>query len=237
VGSEPGVPFSAAVPFLPSNPVIIEAGASSGMDLPGLTALWPQGTIHAFEPEPFAYQQLVECAKSFPHVRTWNLALGRDDGVIEMHVSHGIHGTTSSSLRAPTLTRAAHPDITFSQVKVEQRTLSSWAQEHNVDRIDFLALDMQGYEHAALDAARSVVRNVSVVIAEAFLVEMYEGSPTVDELEALLTGEGFVILETHVFYAETFEVLAVRREALADAIFSGRLATQGAPWASACAPG
>jgi len=39
-------------PYLPANPVIIEAGAFNGSDTIKLAKKWPQATIHAFEPVP-----------------------------------------------------------------------------------------------------------------------------------------------------------------------------------------
>jgi hypothetical protein len=35
---------------VPDEPVIVEAGASIGMDLPELLRVWPRATVHAFEP-------------------------------------------------------------------------------------------------------------------------------------------------------------------------------------------
>jgi 2-O-methyltransferase len=221
------IPFAAARPFLPPDPVILEAGASIGMDLPSMLSVWPDATIHAFEPEPVAYAELMRRAASMPRVTPWNLALGRENGEIELHVSQGTYGTMSSSLLEPALTLEAHPEVTYDRTRVKQRTLSSWAAENRVERIDFLALDMQGFEHAALDGSRDLLRSASAILSETFLVEMYDGAATVERLQALLTAEDFVILETRIFYARTFALFAVSRAALEGAIYSGRLATHG----------
>jgi hypothetical protein len=96
---EPGIPFERAVPFLPADPIIIEAGASNGMDLARILAVWPSATIHAFEPELQAFQQLAERANGLPGVHAWNLALGAYDGATTLNVSHGAgYETTASSL-------------------------------------------------------------------------------------------------------------------------------------------
>ena len=44
--------------FLPKNPVIVEAGAHIGRDTLKMHAIWPQATIHAFEPVPPLFKQL-----------------------------------------------------------------------------------------------------------------------------------------------------------------------------------
>jgi 2-O-methyltransferase len=223
----PTIPFTAAAPFLPADPVIVEAGASIGMDLAELLKVWPQARIHAFEPEPTTFAELQRRAGPLERVTPWPLALGRENGEIELNVSQGEHGTMSSSLLEPALIREAHPEVTYDVVKVRQQTLSSWATENGVDRIDFLALDMQGFEHAALGASRDVLGSASVVLSEAFLVPMYDGAATVDQLQALLTEQRFVILETRIYWARIFEVLAVSRDALERAICSGSLPAHG----------
>jgi FkbM family methyltransferase len=217
----PGIPLEAAVPFLPADPVIVEAGASTGVDLSDLARVWPEATIHAFEPEPTAYQQLAERASGMPQVQPWNLALGTDDGTITLNVSHGRYATQSSSLLTPGSVLDELPETTFTTVDVTQQTLASWAAEYQVDRIDLLALDMQGYEHPVLVASPEILRSARVVITEAFLQEMYEGASTIDQLQALLTSSGFVIVETNLYWGTTQEVMAVRRDALEAAVMAG----------------
>lgn len=218
---ESGIPLKAAVPFLPPDPVIIEAGASTGMDLPEMLRLWPKATIHAFEPEPQAFGQLAERAAVLPSVYAWNLALGTEDGEITMNVSHGPYLTTSSSLLEPGTIRQELPDVTFTHVEVRQQTLSSWAIENSINRVDLLALDMQGYEHAALSVGPEVLSSARVVITEAFLQSMYEGAATVDRMQALLADFRFVIMATNLYYGTTIEVMAVRRDVLEAALRDG----------------
>jgi hypothetical protein len=112
--------------------------------------------------------------------------------------------------------------LAFTPTSVEQRTLDSWAHENAVDKIGMLALDMQGAEYVALNASRHMLPNTSVVITEAFLQDYYEGVATVDRLQALLAGEGFVITDINLYWNTTYEILAVRRDILDEAVMTGR---------------
>ena len=220
---EPGIPFERAAPFLPADPIIIEAGASNGMDLAPILAVWPNATIHAFEPEPYAFQQLSARASELRNVHAWNLALGDCDGTTTLNVSDGVgYGTTASSLLRPATVLNELPMLAFTPTTIEQRTLDSWANENAVDDIGLMALDMQGAEYVALNASRHVLRNTRVVITEAFLQNYYEGVATVDRLQALLAGEGFVITDINLYWNTTYEMLAVRRDILDEAVMTGR---------------
>ena len=222
VRPEPGIPLSEAVPFLPSDPVIVEAGAASGQELPQFQQLWPDATVHAFEPEPRAFALLKERTAPMLGVHCWNLAIGVEDGIVEMNVSEGDgYGTMCSSLLKPGEIKRELPELSFSTVEVEQRTLASWAAEHNVDHIDLFALDMQGFEHAALAAALDLLRSARVVFTEAFLRPLYDGAATVDQMQALLAHAGFVVLHTNTFWGTTHELMAVRRDVLEAAVDAG----------------
>jgi FkbM family methyltransferase len=49
-----------AFPYLPSNPIILEAGANDGTDTMNLKRIWDSSTVHAFEPNPRMFQTLTE---------------------------------------------------------------------------------------------------------------------------------------------------------------------------------
>jgi len=220
-GRHPGIRFAAAAPFLPDDPVIIEAGASTGHDVLELLKLWPRATVHAFEPEPATYRELVSNVRSLPNVKTWELALAATSGTATLNVSSGDYGTASSSLLEPMLVRAELPGLRFEQVNVEQVTLGDWCQRNGIGRCDFLALDMQGLECGMLSASRDVLRGVRVVIAEAFTEELYAGAGTVLDLHRILAEEGFVILHTNTYWGTTLDIIAVSMAALTEAVRRG----------------
>ena len=146
-----GIPLEQAAPYLPADPIIVEAGASTGDDALRLAALFPGGHVHAFEPEPSTFSELAHRTAAIDNVTAWNLALGEVDEKVTLHVSSGSYGTTASSLLVPKEVLTEIPDVHFdSQVAVDQRTLFSWAIENGIERCDFLALDLQGMEYSVL---------------------------------------------------------------------------------------
>ncbi|HLA58616.1 MAG TPA: FkbM family methyltransferase [Puia sp.] len=181
--------------YLPENPIILEAGAHMGFDTYGLSQIWPKGVIHAFEPIPEMYDSLVDRLKGVKNVKTYNVALGRDNGNIEMYVSGG-NSTASSSILKPASHLELFPSVTFeSKIIVPVNKLSDWAEQEGITRLDLLWLDMQGYEVYALEGAGHLLKDVSVIYTELCKNELYSGLITQDLYIEFLAGLDFELVE------------------------------------------
>lgn len=180
------------LPFLPPDPIVVEAGAHDGSDTVGFARLWPMGQVHAFEPMPPNFQRLVDRVKDLDNVRLYRSALGTSTGQASMWVSDG--GDQSSSIHAPKAHLEVFPEITFGrQTEVPITTLDAWSEREGIERVDFLWLDMQGHELAALRHAAKVLPTVRAMVIEVFVKELYEGSPLWPEVREWLAGQGFVV--------------------------------------------
>jgi 2-O-methyltransferase len=180
--------------FLPNDPVIVEAGAHVGSDTLDFARRWPRGVVHAFEPVPHVYAELVAATRVAPNIRTYERALGAFTGTARIHVSGGA-SDGSSSMREPTIHLAEHPGVTFERdVEIQVQTLDEWAAEHKVERVDCMWLDMQGSELDALRAGVAVLQTVRVIVTEAFTQELYQGAPLWPEVRAFLESHGFAVI-------------------------------------------
>ena len=192
------VPKEYVAGFLPANPVVVEAGAFDGSDTLQMARQWPTGHIHAFEPVPGNFAELQRRTKGLRNVTTYNMGLGDRNGELDLHLSGGM-SKESSSFLPPKEHLRLHPKVDFGQVvKARMTTLDQWAQDQRAKAIDFLWLDMQGYEPLALRSATTALKSVRAILTEINLVEMYAGAVLYPEYKAFLMGQGFVVEREHI---------------------------------------
>ncbi len=177
--------------FLPSAPVVVDAGAHNGSETVQMSLLWPQGIVHAFEPVPAVFRQLELNTGHLANICRYPIALAGVNADLTMHVSSG--GTdAASSLLVPKEHHAINPHVVFNeQITVPALTLDAWAEQNHCSRVDFLWLDMQGGELAALKAAPRLLATVQAIHLEAATVEIYEGNPLYPEMRDWLQAQGF----------------------------------------------
>jgi hypothetical protein len=122
------------------------------------------------------------------------MALGKETGAAKMFVSSG-RSDASSSLFPPKAHVTYHPDILFeTEIQVPTITLDHWAAEQGIKKIDFLWLDLQGYELAVLKAATAVLATVQAIYTEVNLDETYAGVALYPELRQWLEVYGFKVI-------------------------------------------
>jgi FkbM family methyltransferase len=207
-----GIPKQALKRYIPTDAVIVEAGAHRGIDTVQFARLWPDGRIHAFEPVPHVYGHLLRNTAHYRNVKTYQLALGDRDAAMPMWLSDPKHDY-SSSLLEPREHLDEFPEIAFEETtSVQVTTLASWAEREGIDRIDGMWLDMQGYELAALKAASPILETTRAIIMEVSATELYAGVPLWPEVQGWLESQGFRIEQEH-WYRQSFgDVLAARAD-------------------------
>ncbi|MBN2355973.1 FkbM family methyltransferase [candidate division KSB1 bacterium] len=130
---------------------VIDIGANIGIYTRLFAELvGPTGVIHAFEPERTNFQRLQRLTKSFANVITHQTAISDHTGQItlyysdDLNVDHRTYGT---------------PGIRRAEI-VNCMTLDDYLYGRP---IDFIKMDIQGYEYAALQGmARTLRENANV---------------------------------------------------------------------------
>jgi FkbM family methyltransferase len=177
--------------YLNNNPVIIDCGAHVGADSIELAKLFPKGHVHSFEPVPDIFKHLKHNTRRFSNISTYQLALSNENGKSSMFVSSG-DSDASSSLLMPTGHLKNHPDVYFNDTtEVRTLTLDSWAGENKIEKVDFLWLDMQGFEFKMLAASGGILEKVKAIHTEVSMNETYKGAPLYAEFRKWLEERGF----------------------------------------------
>lgn len=185
--------------FMRGKGVIVEAGASDGVDTLRLASFFSKHLVLALEPVIEQFTEMTRITKSLSNVRTFNLALSFQSGIAKLHIGKsgtGLSGMGSSSLLKPKEHLREFPEIDFSEIRVvETVTLEDFCKSQNVEFIDLFWLDVQGAELSVLLQNPGVVkRNVRTIHLEISRKELYEGAPIYKDVVKVLNDLGFEIV-------------------------------------------
>lgn len=189
------IPYQEIAPYLPSDPVILEAGTADGTNTAEMAAFWPAATIYGFEPVPDAMRQTENTVRAVTdRVKLYPCALGSAAARLTMNVSGngGADGTQSSSILNPSGHLDEFEYVLFKrQIKVDVIPLDRWAESAGVEHLDFLWLDLQGYELEALKGAEKLLATVKAIHVEVSHLPLYEGGVLYPTLKSWLHQKGF----------------------------------------------
>lgn len=136
------------------------AGASIAFDVGAAKGLWtqialaadPNVTIHCFEPTSRRFKILID--RNFgERVVLNNFGLGDSAGTAE--IFYGASGG-SNSLFPQRFNGSPYAEEDVETVTIS--TLDTYCRERNIDWVDFVKMDIEGYEMAAIRGAEQMLR-------------------------------------------------------------------------------
>ena len=150
--------------YIKKGDVVIEAGANIGSETLLISKLVGQGSVYGFEPNPYTFERLSinVSVNSLTNVKVFDCALGESDGNINFNIypkNFCNPGMSSKYMETP---------IT-QKITVVQKTLDSFIKQNNIDKVDFLKMDIQGAEmDLLLGAGETIRKHKPTVFLEAF---------------------------------------------------------------------
>jgi FkbM family methyltransferase len=120
---------------------ILDIGANVGDWTARAITAFPQARIFSFEPNPPVYKELSDRMAGAKSVTALPMAIGTTTGTAILNIKSGPHSGVSS------LTKFAHHDRT---VEVQTIRGDEWLASSGLDHVDFMKLDVEGYELAAM---------------------------------------------------------------------------------------
>jgi len=141
---------------------VFDVGANVG-DWTALAAgLAPGATVHAFEIVPATHAQLVERVRGLPNVHAHPLGLGDAPGRVTVHyaddlrmVASCIEGASRSILGVETR-----------PIEAEVSTGDAFCAARGIRAIDFLKIDVEGYEPHVLRGFRDMLGAGSIAMVQ-----------------------------------------------------------------------
>jgi FkbM family methyltransferase len=138
--------------------------------------------------------------KDCNNVYSYQLALGDKDGTAIFYVSYANYDPfnvfASSSLLPPKEHLQKASWVYFPRkIEVNVIGLDSWAEKVNIKKIDFLWLDMQGFELNMIKASH-LAQNTNLIWMEVIFCEAYQGQYTFMDVLPWMTKHGFQLIAT-----------------------------------------
>jgi FkbM family methyltransferase len=203
--------------FLPANPVVFEAGAKDGEDSMKLARMWPEGMIISFEPIPHQFVSYQQKAQYFPNMWGHNLAVNTYNGMATFFLCWGTGGNDPVFEGASSLLEASEAmkvHYMGPQISVACVVLDDWCNQYSIPKIDFMWLDLEGFELQTLKSSPSILKTVKVVYSETNFFEFRKGTTQYPELEKFMKSQGFTPIAHWYNVGLQGDVIFVRNELL-----------------------
>jgi FkbM family methyltransferase len=138
--------------YIKPGDTVIEAGANIGSETLLIAKIASGGHVHAFEPNPYTFQRLKinVSVNELTNVNIYDCALGESNSNIQFNIfpKDFCNSGMSSKYMETAKTR---------KIDVVQKTLDSFIEENNINKVDFIKMDIQGAEMDMLTGAAGTI--------------------------------------------------------------------------------
>lgn len=201
-----GNPFADGARILAPREVltVIDGGANVGDVAWHMRANFPAATIHAFEPDPDSFTQLSDrflddvrlvpvCAGLSEQTGTATLYRYEESGLNALAPLQGDAGTHLEGYGVAPV----------GSTEIELTSIDAYCADLGIDFIDFLKLDLQGWEIPALRGAAEMASTgrIGVIYTEVNFVDLYADQDRYEHVAAVLDELGFRLFN---LYAMSF---------------------------------
>ena len=176
IGNYESMSRSGEAPFLQSvlprlvgpEPTLVDVGAHDGEFASLLLERFPSARIYAFEPHPQTYERLERTVGA--RVGAENIAISDHVGELELWDYSASEGSPHASAYRDAIATLHHGEPVMHRVIVT--TLDDWADARGLARIDFLKIDTEGSEFAALKGAQRLLGRRAIGVVQFEFNEM-----------------------------------------------------------------
>ena len=133
---------------------IVDAGANKGDWSLIASELFPQASVHSFEIVPETYSRLVENCGQRKNIACHNVGLSDKEGTTTVFFSPDKSGVATC---VPNFSEQFHK---YEPEKIEARVSTGdlFCADHGIETIDFLKIDVEGYEHKVLKGFEGMLK-------------------------------------------------------------------------------
>ena len=190
-----------------NDPIIFDVGSHEGKLVKLMNNLYENATIYCFEPNKSMNDDLKKIGNN---IKVYNYALGEKNEEKQILINKIDLTNTLSTVNENSfylkiknfILAKSTKDNMYEQTKVI--SLENFCTEKKIKNIDFLKLDVEGYEHNVLLGAKNIIKNVKFVMLEIQKNNMYQDYSK-KNIEVFLKENNFILIKTFKFPFMFFE--------------------------------
>lgn len=172
---------------------VFDVGANIGLHTVCMSKqVGSHGTVHAFEPVPSTFNELKEtlALNNNPNVTAVNSAFSDHRGTQTMHIFDQQYHEWNT-FGTPTFAGIS-PQKT---VEVTVQTIDGYCEEHAISHIDFLKIDVEGFETQVLSGACTLLeqKKINYISFEISEIPLHGAGATAQDVFALLADVGYTV--------------------------------------------
>jgi FkbM family methyltransferase len=175
--------------------IIFDVGAYIGDIAVTYKKMFPQSTIHCFEPFPDSFQKLNNLCRD-ESIKAHQIAFSNKKGNTTFHTNVDL---SCNSLLPPTEGQFkcySAKSIKDGEIQVDTDTIDNFCADAGISGIDILKLDVEGAEVKVLEGASKMLSNqaITLIYSEVMFIPHYTGGCLFHELTAFLDKYGYTLL-------------------------------------------
>ena len=175
--------------------IIFDVGAYIGDIAVTYKKMFPQSTIHCFEPFPDSFQKLNNLCRD-ESIKAHQIAFSNKKGKTTFHTNVDL---SCNSLLPPTegeFKCYSAKSIKDGEIQVDTDTIDNFCVDAGISGIDILKLDVEGAEVKVLEGASKMLSHqvIKLIYSEVMFIPHYTGGCLFHELAAFLDKYGYTLL-------------------------------------------
>ncbi|PPS42325.1 hypothetical protein B1A85_14950 [Chroococcidiopsis sp. TS-821] len=135
--------------------VIFDIGANIGQTAIKFAQSFPQAKIFSFEPVTATFKQLKENTKNLSGISCFQIGLGSESGKYDIFLK--------SNSQCNSFVFDANNCISNASEEVIIKTVAEFCQENNIQKIDILKTDTEGFDLQVIQGAEALLKKNQVL--------------------------------------------------------------------------
>ncbi len=197
--------------------IFIDIGSHKGEYISSLKSKFSVDKIFAFEPNPNVYE-VLEKKFNDPKIKSFNLGISEKSGIINLNKN--LESSSSSINNLNTNSRYYKRKYFFlnifnlkkvtTKIDINVIRLDEFIKKNNIEKIDLLKIDTEGYEFKVLKSIGDKIRNIYMIHFEHHFDDMIIKNYNLSDIHNYLLKKGFIkYFKVKMAFRKSFEYIYV----------------------------